>query len=123
MAILFVYLGAPCIYYGDEIYLEGGYDPDSRRVMKWGKIEDDSMRNLIRNLSAFREKFYNGSIKIYSINDLFIIERINDAYKYKLSVNHGERVKIDDKNIILSSLYEENYLNKDGFVISVERII
>lgn len=123
MAILFVYLGAPCIYYGDEIYLEGGYDPDSRRVMKWGKIEDDSMRNLIRNLSAFREKFYNGSIKIYSINDLFIIERINDAYKYKLLVNHGERVKIGDKNIILSSLYEENYLNKDGFVISVERII
>lgn len=27
--------GAPCVYYGDEIGMEGGYDPDCRRAMPW----------------------------------------------------------------------------------------
>lgn len=29
------YIGAPVIYYGDEIGMEGGKDPDSRRAMEW----------------------------------------------------------------------------------------
>jgi glycosidase len=32
---LFAYPGAPAIYYGDEIGLEGGKDPDSRRAFPW----------------------------------------------------------------------------------------
>jgi len=31
------YPGAPCIYYGDEIGLEGGRDPDCRRAMPWNE--------------------------------------------------------------------------------------
>jgi neopullulanase len=33
LALLFIhsYPGAPCIYYGDEIGMDGGHDPDSRR--------------------------------------------------------------------------------------------
>ncbi|WP_410511371.1 alpha-glycosidase [Paenibacillus sp. BR2-3] len=27
--------GAPCIYYGDEIGMDGGYDPDNRKCMEW----------------------------------------------------------------------------------------
>lgn len=36
-AVLFqmTYPGTPCIYYGDEIGLEGGKDPDDRRCMVW----------------------------------------------------------------------------------------
>jgi cyclomaltodextrinase / maltogenic alpha-amylase / neopullulanase len=29
------YPGAPMLYYGDEIGLEGGRDPDCRRAMLW----------------------------------------------------------------------------------------
>jgi glycosidase len=29
------YVGAPVVYYGDEIGMEGGKDPDSRRAMEW----------------------------------------------------------------------------------------
>jgi neopullulanase len=37
LAILFLmtYPGAPCLYYGDEIGMLGGKDPDSRRAFPW----------------------------------------------------------------------------------------
>lgn len=34
-SFIFCYPGAPAIYYGDEIGLEGGKDPDSRRAFPW----------------------------------------------------------------------------------------
>lgn len=37
LAILFLfsYVGIPCIYYGDEIGMQGGGDPDCRRTFPW----------------------------------------------------------------------------------------
>jgi alpha-glucosidase len=35
VTILFTYPGVPCIYYGDEVGLPGGRDPDCRRCMTW----------------------------------------------------------------------------------------
>ncbi len=37
LAVLFqmTYVGAPMVYYGDEIGMEGGKDPDCRRTMVW----------------------------------------------------------------------------------------
>lgn len=34
-ALQFTYPGVPMIYYGEEIGMEGGHDPDCRRPMKW----------------------------------------------------------------------------------------
>lgn len=39
LAILFTMPGSPCIYYGTEIALEGGGDPDCRRCMPWDELE------------------------------------------------------------------------------------
>lgn len=35
VTLLMTYIGVPCIYYGDEIGLEGGPDPDCRRPFPW----------------------------------------------------------------------------------------
>lgn len=40
LAVLFAMPGSPCIYYGTEIAMEGGHDPDNRRCMPWKDIED-----------------------------------------------------------------------------------
>ena len=34
---LFGYVGVPCVYYGDEVGLEGGRDPDNRRPFPWDR--------------------------------------------------------------------------------------
>lgn len=35
LALIMTYPGVPCVYYGDEIGLAGGVDPDNRRPMPW----------------------------------------------------------------------------------------
>ena len=39
LTMLMTLPGSPCLYYGTEIALEGGNDPDCRRPMPWHRIE------------------------------------------------------------------------------------
>ncbi|GAA5502431.1 neopullulanase [Deinococcus xinjiangensis] len=49
------YVGAPCLYYGDEIGLAGGPDPDCRRAFPWDEsVWDMETLALIRKLTAAR---------------------------------------------------------------------
>jgi glycosidase len=56
LTLLLTFPGAPCIYYGSEIGLEGGLDPDCRRSFPWG-YEDHWNQRLLgaaRDLIALR---------------------------------------------------------------------
>jgi len=58
LAFLFLstYPGAPCVYYGDEIGLEGGQDPDCRRGFPWQPERwDESLRDWYRQCIALRK--------------------------------------------------------------------
>ncbi len=60
LAFLFqmFYPGAPAIYYGDEIGLEGGKDPDSRRAFDWNEgAWDADLRSFVRRLIATRKNW------------------------------------------------------------------
>jgi glycosidase len=46
----FTYMGAPCIYYGDEIGLDGEHDPGCRKCMEWDETKQD------RELLGFYQK-------------------------------------------------------------------
>ncbi|MGA2513324.1 MAG: glycoside hydrolase family 13 protein [Candidatus Limnocylindrales bacterium] len=47
--------GAPCVYYGDEVGLEGGADPDCRRAYQWDPVRQDlGLRDFIGGLIALR---------------------------------------------------------------------
>ncbi|MCV5941072.1 alpha-amylase family glycosyl hydrolase, partial [Escherichia coli] len=39
LALLMTYVGAPCIYYGSEVGLEGSFDPDNRRCFPWHLVQ------------------------------------------------------------------------------------
>ena len=52
---LFTLPGAPCVYYGDEVGLEGGPDPDCRRAFPWDESSwDHVLRDHVRRLAALR---------------------------------------------------------------------
>lgn len=51
------YEGAPLIYYGDEVGMEGGGDPDCRRPMIWEESrQDQELLTLYRRLLALRKE-------------------------------------------------------------------
>jgi len=45
VAMQFTWPGAPCVYYGDEIGMEGGKDPDCRRCYPWDWAQNDDARH------------------------------------------------------------------------------
>ena len=52
---LFTYIGAPCIYYGDEIGLSGGPDPACRGAFPWEEKEwDQELRGYVKQLTSLR---------------------------------------------------------------------
>src|SRR5574344_690376 len=59
LALMFAMPGSACIYYGTEILLEGGPDPDCRRCMPWKEIENGSYNaslSFMKTLIALRKE-------------------------------------------------------------------
>ncbi len=53
----FAYPGAPAIYYGDEIGMEGGKDPQNRRAFPWDQEQwDHDLRAWVQKLIAIRKR-------------------------------------------------------------------
>ncbi len=76
--ILFFYVGIPCVYYGDEVGLEGGYDPGCRRGFPWDERKwDHELHDLVKELAALRRcgALAGGSIRIVHQNKVLILVR------------------------------------------------
>lgn len=53
--VQFTWVGAPCVYYGDELGMDGGRDPDNRRGMRWDTAQDNnSFLNYYKSLARVR---------------------------------------------------------------------
>lgn len=46
--------GTPCIYYGDELGMEGGKDPQNRRPMRWDLVKGNATLAYYKDLIAAR---------------------------------------------------------------------
>jgi cyclomaltodextrinase len=58
MLFMMCYPGAPCIYYGDEIGMEGNRDPDSRRAFPWDQRRwDTKLRDYVKRCIALRKAY------------------------------------------------------------------
>ncbi|HEY8389742.1 MAG TPA: glycoside hydrolase family 13 protein [Clostridia bacterium] len=122
LAVMFMFVGVPCIYYGTEIGMVGGYDPDCRRTFDWQKADKEtplfSITKALINLKSRSELVY-GQIRLSSYNDLFILERFYQNKKLRLTLNNG----LDNKSyssegtVLVSHNLISEKLNSFGFVI------
>jgi alpha-amylase len=55
LVYLFTVPGTPVLYYGTEVALPGGADPDNRRMMPWAAA-DETTRTLVRQLTVLRQQ-------------------------------------------------------------------
>ncbi len=77
--LLFMLPGSPSIYYGDEIGLKGGRDPECRGVMVWSRdLWDTHLLKLIKSLIDLRKRYHclrYGFFDIYPVNAMSITIR------------------------------------------------
>ena len=91
LALLYVFPGAPCVYYGTEILTEGGPDPDCRRCMDWekaGSAEYADIAEHLKNLAAIRKKYrlYEGEVSISSEKGAFVYTNTNKRRAIELRI-------------------------------------
>lgn len=83
MVLQYFVPGVPCIYYGDEVGLEGYKDPFCRRTYPWGN-EDRSLLEFAAELGKIRrdcEAFAEGTIKFIDVTGEYCIFRREDKNK------------------------------------------
>ncbi len=99
--LLYTLPGVPCIYYGDEVGMEGGRDPFNRKPFPWGH-EDQGMLDWFRKLGKLRadlSELAEGKFSILHSDDSLIAYRRGDLI---CAVNRG-----DTKVIVTSGPLQE----------------
>ncbi|WP_167956557.1 glycoside hydrolase family 13 protein [Anaerosporobacter faecicola] len=96
-AFQFGYLGTPCVYYGTEIGLTGGYDPGCRKGFNWNSKEwDKDLYNWYKKLIQIRKSentLRYGSVSFQSTNELFIMKRSFEDTDIYVVINQTDQVQ------------------------------
>jgi cyclomaltodextrinase len=95
------YPGAPSIYYGDEVGLPGGRDPDNRRSMPWDKRQWDlGLLAHVRNCVELRRAhpaLRTGEFKtLYAERMTYAYARYSADEWFMVVLNAGDRLQVAD---------------------------
>lgn len=72
------FIGSPCVYYGDEIGMDGGMDPGCRKCMVWDEDKQDTVLfKHIQTLISLRRQY-----KAFGGHGLFQCIEANDEQGY-----------------------------------------
>lgn len=96
LALEMVFPGAPCIYYGTEIGMEGHYDPDSRRCFDWDETRwNRRIFDKIPELTAVRRQraAQYGGVRILEKEEMLCIVRTAGEERVTLYVNMTDGAK------------------------------
>lgn len=105
------YVGAPMIYYGDEVGMWGGNDPDCRKPMVWSDIKyDDEVYNADGSMHDPDEVEVNISL-LQHYKKLIHIRNNNNA----LQSGTYKKLFTDDENGIL--IFEREYAGEKIIVL------
>jgi cyclomaltodextrinase / maltogenic alpha-amylase / neopullulanase len=95
---MFTYPGAPCIYYGDEVGMEGRQDPECRKSFIWDQSAwDMDLLNYTKSLTALRRShpaLRRGEYRrLYAMDNIYAFSRSLDHQNYGIVLNPSETRK------------------------------
>ena len=124
---LFTLNGSVCFYYGTEVRLEGGHDPDCRRCMPWKEIEDgeydDRIKEMKKLISIRREipELRCGRLRFIDSGDdrVIVYEKFSDNKTYRVILNCSESDYDTGKyvNAVFSRGLEKKKLSHGGAAV------
>lgn len=97
LTALFFQVGSPCIYYGTEVGMIGGEDPDCRRVMPWQEELQDRemltfMTELIRARKTYQDWIRYGQFSLDSSEDQVVsMTYLLDGKSLVIYFNQGDK--------------------------------
>ena len=133
LAVLFTMPGSACIYYGTEIAMEGGHDPDCRRPMPWHELSSPenqektaAMRGLIemrKSEEACRSLYFHFPGEYPQERLVEYIKLDSENRKLEILLNCGEdAVSVKEEGeVLFSRKYENGVLGKNGTLIRRKR--
>ncbi|MGD1850249.1 MAG: glycoside hydrolase family 13 protein [Cyanophyceae cyanobacterium] len=96
--LLLTFPGAPTLYYGNEVGMEGGLDPDCRRGFpidesRWDQVVFDYHRKLIKIRHQYLALRTGRYLSLHQDNDLYVFSRGEEADSSRVivAVNGGDR--------------------------------
>lgn len=123
----FVLPGNPCVYYGDEIGMEGFEDPFCRAFFDWSKTEKNDILDFYRQITAikaFSELLKVGNVEVFIERqgvlriERFVEKKTLTAY---INVSEVEFLIENDREILISKNIDyqcnKKLIKKFGFIL------
>lgn len=135
IAYQFLYIGVPYIYYGDEVGLCGGDDPENRKCMIWDKEKQNSeLFNFYKNLINIRKNnkvfIYGDFEEVYCKNNIIAFKRALDSEEILCIFNNSDDsvlVNINSElkavNLITESVENLREIKLDKFSFKIYKVV
>ena len=101
LAVVWLYSwpGVPCVYYGDEVGLDGDNDPFCRKPFPWNKRDQDlDLLALYQRLGKLRRQSralrQGGCHVVYAEGDVVVFVRVYQNERVLVAINRGEQTDL-----------------------------
>ena len=108
--LLFSLPGVPIIYYGDEVGLDGGWEPDCRKAFPWSNMNHEIL-DTVKTLSFMRnnhEAFIKGDIEFIDFDELLIFKRNYDNENLIVVLNNTDKDILFEYSYDLIDIYDDS---------------